>query len=88
MPTNWTEEEKEQHDLWFDATAFSIGVPPNHKRMKAPWKNPSVHPKTRALYLELMEKHKPTRRRKGKIFELYRAGHLSLDETIDLMGGL
>lgn len=86
MSYKWTDEEKELHDLWFSATS-SIGVPSNHRQMKAPWKNLNVHPQTRALYLELMEKHKPTFRRRKKLLDLFHEGHLSLDETINLMGG-
>ena len=84
----WTKEEIDQHDLWYDATMSTLAVPANHKRMKAPWANPAVDPETRALYLQMMEEHKPTRRRRKKLFALYREGHLSVDETIDLMGSV
>ena len=85
----WTEEEYELHKLWESAVmASSIAAPPNHKQMKRPWANPAVHPETRAMYVKFMEDHKPVYRKKQKMIELYRAGHLSVDETISLMGAI
>jgi hypothetical protein len=82
----WTDEEYELHSLWESAVMASpIMAPSNHKQMKRPWENPAVHPETRAMYVKFMEEYKPTYRRNKKMIELYRAGHLSVDETIDLM---
>ena len=85
----WTKEEYELHSLWESAVMASpIMAPSNHKQMKRPWENPAVHPETRAMYVKFMEDHKPAYRKKQKMIELYRAGHLSVDETISLMGAI